>query len=64
MPYSIDKKFVITVTTSALFDMKESDEVFRTKGVKEYKRYQEEHIDDTLEKGVAFPFYTKILNSK
>jgi len=61
VPYPIDKKFVITVTTSALFDMKESDEVFRTKGVKEYKRYQEEHIDDTLDKGVAFPFIRRFL---
>jgi 5'-nucleotidase len=61
MAYPIDKKFVITVTTSALFDMKESDEVFRTQGIKEYKKYQESHIDDTLAKGVAFPFIRRIL---
>ena len=54
MPYPIDKKFVITVTTSALFDMKESDDVFQTYGVKEYKKYQESHIDDTLAKGLLF----------
>lgn len=62
MSYPIDKKFVITVTTSALFDMKESDDVFRTKGLKEYKKYQESHIDDTLGKGVAFPFIRRILS--
>ena len=61
MPYPIEKKFVITVTTSALFDMKESDEVFKKYGVKEYRQYQESHIDDTLAKGVAFPFIRRIL---
>lgn len=61
MSYPIDKKFVITVTTSALFDMKESDEFFHKYGVKEYRKYQEAHIDDTLAKGVAFPFIRRIL---
>ena len=42
--------------------MKESDGVFREKGVKEYKRYQEEHINDTLDKGVAFLFIRRFLS--
>lgn len=62
MPYPIDKKLVITVTSSALFDMRESDEIFRTQGVDGYRQYQEENIDKTLEKGVAFPFIRRILS--
>ncbi len=62
MPYPIDDKFVIAVTTSALFDMKESDEIFNTKGVKAYRTYQEKHINDTLGKGVAFPFIRRFLS--
>ena len=62
MPYPIDDKFVIAVTTSALFDMKESDDIFKTKGVKAYRTYQEKHINDILGKGVAFPFIRRFLS--
>lgn len=62
MAFLIEEKFVIAVTTSALFDMTESDEVIKTKGVKAYRAYQEKHIDDTLEKGVAFPFIRRFLS--
>lgn len=31
MPFPIEKKFVIAVSSSALFDMKESAEVFQSK---------------------------------
>lgn len=62
MPYPIQDKFVITVTTSALFDMHESDDVFKNKGVKAYRKYQEDHINDTLQKGVAFPFIRRFLS--
>lgn len=62
MAFPIQNKFVIAVTTSALFDMKESDEVFRTKGENAYQKYQEQHIDDTLKPGVAFPFIRRFLS--
>ena len=62
MPYPIEKKFVIAVSTSALFDMEESDSIFRAKGVDAYRKYQERMIDKPLEKGVAFPFIKRILN--
>jgi 5'-nucleotidase len=61
MAFPIDKKFVIAVSSSALFDMKESDEVFKEKGVEAYRKYQTEKIDDCLEKGVAFPFIRRFL---
>lgn len=62
MAFPIQDKFVIAVTTSALFDMQESDEVFKNRGEKAYRKYQEEHIDDTLKKGVAFPFIRRFLS--
>ena len=61
MPFPIDKKFVIAVSSSALFDMKEPDEVFKSKGPEAYRKYQTEKIDDCLEKGVAFPFVRRFL---
>jgi len=62
MKYPIDEKFVICVTSSALFDMAESDRVFKEQGVKAYKRYQEENIDNTLGRGVAYPFVKRLLS--
>lgn len=61
MAYPIEKKFVIAVTTSALLDMEESDIVYREAGITEYRKYQETHVDDLLDTGVAFPFIRRFL---
>lgn len=45
MAYPIDKKFVVCVTSSALFDMHESDRVFQEDGVEAYKKYQEDNLE-------------------
>lgn len=62
MPFPIEDKLVIAVASSALFDLKDSDEVFVKKGEDEYRKYQRDHKDDTLKKGVAFPFIRRFLN--
>ena len=61
MPYPIDEKFVVCVTSSALFDMTESDLVFQQEGPKKYEEYQESNVDIPLEKGVAYPFVKRLL---
>jgi len=62
VPYPIERKLVIAVSSSALFDLSESDRVFREQGSKAYKEYQKENLDVVLEKGVAFPFVRRFLN--
>jgi len=62
MEYSIDKKLVIAVSSSALFDLSESDKVFRENGAKAYKEYQRQNLDVVLKKGVAFPFIRRFLS--
>ena len=62
MPFPIEKKLVITVTSSALFDMTESNEVFEKRGVDAYRKYQKDNLDNTLKKGVAFPFISRFLS--
>ncbi len=62
MSYPIDKKLVIAVSSSALFNLEESDRVFREQGEQAYKTYQETHLDVTLDKGVAFPFIKRFLS--
>lgn len=62
MAYPIEKKLVIGIASSALFDLTESDEVFQREGEDVYRAYQEKHLDDVLQKGVAFPFIRRFLN--
>jgi len=62
MAYPIDRKLVIAVSSSALFDLSDSDRVFREKGAKAYKAHQEENLDVILEKGTAFPFVRRFLS--
>ncbi len=62
MPYPIDKKFVIAVASSALFDLTESDSVFRQQGESKYREYQEKNIDKPFDKGVAYPFIKRLLS--
>lgn len=61
MPYPIEKKFVIAVSSSALFDMVECNRIFEDQGLDAYNDYQMEHIDDPLPQGVAFPFIRRFL---
>ena len=64
MPDSLDleRALVIGVVSSALFDLSESDAVFRNEGEEKYRAYQCEHLDDVLEPGVAFPFIRRLLD--
>lgn len=61
MPFTLENRLVIGVASSALFDLAESDAVFRTRGEAAYRAYQEEHLDEPLAPGVAFPFIRRLL---
>ena len=56
MPFPIEDKLVIAVSSSALFDLSIPDKVFKEQGPGAYKAFQEQHLDEVLGKGVAFPF--------
>ena len=62
MSYPIDKKLVVAVASSALFDLSESHRIYTEYGVDKYREYQEKNINKTLRKGVAFPFIKRLLN--
>lgn len=62
MPYSLDDLLVVGVASSALFDLSESDQVFRDHGEAKYREYQDRHLADTLQPGVAFPFIRRLLS--
>ncbi|UTT58094.1 5'-nucleotidase [Cellulosimicrobium cellulans] len=61
MGYDLSGRLVVGVASSALFDLTESDRVFRTQGEAAYRDFQERHRDDALAPGVAFGFVRRLL---
>ena len=55
-------KLVIGISSSALFDLTESDQIFRESGLNAYSEYQCANEDVPLSEGVAFPLAKKLLN--
>lgn len=62
MPYNLENRLVIGLASSALFDLSESDRVFREEGEIAYRMYQQRHQNNPLSAGVAFPFIKRILS--
>ena len=50
MTFPIEDKLVITVSSSALFDLTESNAVIEADGPEVYKEFQNSHVDNVLEK--------------
>ncbi len=55
------RKLVVAISSRALFDLDESNQVFEKQGLDAYCRYQIEHEDDLLGKGAAFNLVEKLL---
>ena len=53
---------VIGIASSALFNLQESDNVFRSQGIAAYEKYQLKNEEKTLDPGYAFPLIKKILD--
>jgi 5'-nucleotidase len=62
MPYSLDDKLVVGVSSRALFDLDEADAVFRSRGLAAYRVYQREHEDEPLGPGAAFALVRALLS--
>lgn len=61
MAYELKERLVVGVASSAMFDLTESDKVFRTQGEENYRQYQEDHKNNPLNEGVAFSFIKRLL---
>ncbi|MDD2899817.1 MAG: 5'-nucleotidase [Desulfuromonadaceae bacterium] len=62
MPYELSNKLVIGLASSALFDLDESDAIFRTDGPEVYRAFQRDNQHLPLKTGVAFPFIKRLLS--
>jgi 5'-nucleotidase len=62
MPYPIESKLVVAISSSAVFDMRDADAIYRKSGEKSYRRHQKDHLKKPFAKGVAFPFIRRLLH--
>ena len=62
MPYELNNRLVVGVASSAVFNLTDSDEVFRRDGEAVYRKYQEENLDTPLNQGIAFSFIRRLLS--
>ena len=52
----------VAVSSSALFDLAESDSIYQNEGLEAYRRYQIEHEEQVLEPGEGFLLVKKLLS--
>lgn len=52
----------VAISSTALFDLSESNTLYKAEGLEAYRRYQIEHEDDVLEPGEGFHLVKKLLN--
>lgn len=62
MAYDLESRLVVGVASSAVFDLRQSDEIFRSDGEEQYRKYQEDNLDNPLGKGIAFSFIRRLLS--
>lgn len=53
---------MVGVASSAVFNLSESDAVFKTSGEEAYRAFQQTNIDEPLAPGMAFPFIRRLLS--
>ena len=61
MPYPIEKKLVVAVSSTVLFDLSKEHEIYTTQGLDAFRAYQREHRHDIPGPGVGFPFIRRLL---
>jgi 5'-nucleotidase len=61
MPYTLEDKLVVGITSRALFDLHAEDELFRTEGLEAYRSHQRAHEGTPLAPGTGFPLVSALL---
>lgn len=62
MAVNLSNRLVVGLASSALFDLTESDQVFKQQGEQQYRSFQSKHQNDPLKPGVAFSFIQRLLS--
>src|SRR5437868_14263264 len=61
MPYSVEGKLVVAISSRALFDFEDENRVFERDGESAYIELQFARLDVPARQGVAFPLVQKLL---
>lgn len=61
MPYPIEKKFVVAVSSTVLFDLSHEHALYMEQGLEAFRKYQHEHRHDVPKPGVGYPFIRRLL---
>ncbi|MGG9972758.1 5'-nucleotidase [Ferruginibacter sp. SUN002] len=62
MPYPIERKLVVGVSSNALFNLELEDKIFVDEGIEKYRQFQSENKKKSLDGGIAMPFIKRFLN--
>ena len=62
MPYQLNDKLVIGISSRALFDLEYENRIYNEKGLEEYIHYEIEHEDEELKPGTAYSLIKALLN--
>lgn len=62
MPVDLSHKLIIAISSRALFDLNESNQVYEQEGLEQYANYQIAHENDILAPGSAFNLVKKLLH--
>ncbi|MCQ2520339.1 MAG: 5'-nucleotidase [Lachnospiraceae bacterium] len=62
MPYNLENRLVVGVSSRALFDLTLENEIFEKEGLDAYCKYQVEHENDILKPGPGFKLIKALLN--
>ena len=61
MSYNLNNKLVIAISSRALFDLEEENQIFEKDGLDAYYKYQLENEDKSLKKGTGYRLVENIL---
>ena len=62
MPYDLTEPLVIGISSRALFNLEQENEIYEKQGLPAYEEYQVTHENDILQKGSAFPMVKAFLD--
>lgn len=62
MPYPIENKLVVGISSTALFDLAKEHQIFLEEGLEAFRAYQAAHAAEPPEPGAAFPFIRRLLH--
>ncbi len=62
MPVNFDNTLVVGISSRALFNIEQANDIFNKHGEEEYEKFQRENEDIPLEKGTAFHLVEALLN--